>query len=145
MIKEEGIVTSATESTAWIRAVRSSACKACAAKGNCEILSSKNSLHFKVKNTLNVGEGDRVVIGLQTKPLLFLTFMLYVFPIFLLMIGAMAGKNIALVFETDQNLSSMFFGFFLFSVAVFIIKKINNKIEKKSKYKPFLVRTLNTI
>ncbi len=86
MVKEEGVVTSATKSIAWIRAVRSSACQSCETKDNCEILNSKNSLHFKVKNTLNVGKGDRVVIGLQTKPLLFLTFMLYVFPIFLLMI-----------------------------------------------------------
>jgi sigma-E factor negative regulatory protein RseC len=140
MVKEEGVVTSSTKSTAWVKTVRTSACDACEAKDNCEILNSKNSMHFKVKNTLNVSKGDRVVVGVQTKPLLFLTFMLYVFPIFLLLIGAVAGHNIAPTLKVDQNLTSMFSGFILFFLAIFIIKIINNKAADNWKYKPFLVK-----
>ena len=66
--------------------------------------------------------------------------MLYVFPIFLLLIGALAGKNLSFIFKTDQNLTSMFFGFILFFSAIFLIKKINNRVTENSKYKPFLVR-----
>ncbi len=144
MVKEEGVVTSATESIAWIKTVRTTACDTCSAKKNCEILNSKDSMHFEVKNTLNAEKGDRVVVGVQTKSLLFLTFMLYVFPVFLLLIGALTGKSIASVLNTDQNLTSMFFGFSLFFLAVFIIKKINNKVSQNWKYKPFLVKIFKT-
>lgn len=142
MVKEEGVVTSASQSTAWIKTVRTTACDACKAKDNCEILNSKDSMHFEVKNTLNAGKGDRVVVGVKTKSLLILTFMLYVFPIFLLLLGAVAGKNLASLLKTDQNLTSMLFGFILFFLAVFIIKKINNKVAKNQKYRPFLIKIL---
>lgn len=144
MVKEEGVVTSSTKSTAWVKTIRTTACDGCEAKNNCEILNSKDSMHFEVKNTLNAEKGDRVVVGIQTKSLLVLTFMLYVFPIFLLLIGALTGENLAFILKTDQNLTSMFFGFFLFFIAVFIIKKINNKVAKNQKYKPFLVKILKT-
>ncbi len=140
MVKEEGVVTNATKSIAWIKTVRTTACDACAAKDNCEILNSKDTMHFKVKNTLNAGKGDRVVVGIQTRPMLLLTFMLYVFPVSLLLIGALTGENIAFALNTDQNLTSMFFGFSLFFSAVFIIKKINNKVAENWKYKPFLIK-----
>ena len=140
MVKEEGVVTSATKSIAWVKTVRTTACEACEAKDSCEILNSKHSMHFEVRNTLNAVKGDRVVVGVQTKPLLALTFMLYVFPVFLLLIGALTGKKLSFLLQTDQNLTSMFFGFLLFFSAVFVIKKINNKVAKNWKYKPFLVK-----
>jgi sigma-E factor negative regulatory protein RseC len=34
---------------------------------------------LSVKNTLNVQKGDQVVIGLEAKPLLVISFLLYVF------------------------------------------------------------------
>ncbi|MCK5542883.1 MAG: SoxR reducing system RseC family protein [Desulfobacterales bacterium] len=144
MVKEEGVVTSATKSIAWVKTIRTSACDACEAKKNCEILNSKNSMHFEVKNTLNAEKGDRVVVGIQTKSLLFLTFMLYVFPVFLLLIGAVTGKSLAPFLKTDQNLTSMFFGFTLFFFAVFIIKKINNRVAQNWRYKPFLIKIFKT-
>ena len=144
MVKEEGVVTSANKSIAWIKTIRTTACDGCEAKDNCEILNSKNSMHFEVKNTLNAEKGDRVVVGIQTKSLLFLTFMLYVFPVFLLLIGALTGKKLAFILKTDQNLTSMFFGFSLFFLAVFIIKKINNRVTQNSRYKPFLVKIFKT-
>ena len=104
------------------------------------MLKSKETVHFEVKNTLNAKKGDRVVVGIQTKNLLVFTFMLYVFPVFLLLIGALTGKSIANILKTDQNLTSMLFGFTLFFLAVIIIKIINNKVAQNWKYKPFLVK-----
>jgi sigma-E factor negative regulatory protein RseC len=142
MIKEEGIVLSANESTAWVQTVRTTACDACESKDTCEILNNKHSMDFEVRNTLNVKKGNRVLVGVQTKPLLLLTFMLYVFPIFLMLIGGLAGNNLAFILKTDQNLTSMLFGFVLFFFAILIIKRINNKFAHNWKYKPFLIKTI---
>ncbi len=81
-----------------------------------------------------------MVVGLETKPLLFLTFLLYVFPILLLILGAIIGHNMAPLFQINPSLFSMVTGFIFFGFSVFIIRKKNKSLSKKNEYKPFLVR-----
>ena len=64
-----------------------------------------------------------MVIGIQTRPILFLTFLLYVFPIILLIIGAVIGNGIAPSMQMDPSLLSMFVGFSFFGLAFYYIKK----------------------
>ena len=140
MITESGIVTKSNPSTAWIKTIRSGACESCSSKGSCGTENSKKEMIVTVKNTLHVGKGDHVVIGLETKPILFLTFLLYVFPIILLTIGALIGNSLALLFQMNPSLVSMTFGFLFFGLSFYIIRKKNSSLSKKEEYKPFLVR-----
>ena len=140
MITENGIVTQANPSIAWIKTTRSSACESCSSKGNCGTENSQKEMTVTVKNTLGVGEGDHVVIGLETRPILFVTFLLYVFPIILLLIGALIGNSLAPSFHMDPSFVSMIFGFLFFGFSFYIIRKKNNSLSKKEEYKPFLVR-----
>lgn len=140
MITENGIVTRANPSTAWIKTIRSSACESCASKASCGEKSSQKEMIVAVSNTLNVGKGDHVIIGLETKPILFLTFLLYVFPIILLLIGAMIGNSLASSLQLDASLASMISGFLFFGFSFYIIRKKNNSLSTKKEYKPFLVR-----
>ena len=80
------------------------------------------------------------VIGLETRPLLFLTFLLYVFPVIMLIIGAAIGNTLGPRFNMDPSLCAMGAGFFLFAAAFFIIRLKNNSLSKQNKYRPFLVR-----
>jgi len=96
MITENGIVTKSNPSIAWIKTTRSGACESCSSKGSCGTENHQKEMIITVKNTLNVNTGDYVVIGLETRPILFVTFLLYVFPIILLLIGALIGNSLAL-------------------------------------------------
>jgi sigma-E factor negative regulatory protein RseC len=58
----------------------------------------------------------------------------------LLIIGALIGDALAPVLEMNNSALSMGFGFLLFAVAFFIIRKKQAGMSKKDKYKPFLVR-----
>lgn len=139
MITETGIVTNVTPSMAWIKTTRSSSCKHCASRESCGESNQKEMI-VKVKNTLNVDKGDYVVIGLDTKPMMFLTFLLYVFPIILLIIGAMIGNSLAPSFNLNPSLVSMIFGFTFFGFSFLIIRRKNTSLARNESYKPFLVR-----
>ena len=140
MITENGIVTNTNQSIAWIKTTRSKACEHCVSKESCKTPASQEEMTIMVKNTLNVENGDHVVIGLETRPILFVTFLLYVFPIILLLIGALIGNSLAPSFHMDPSFVSMLFGFLFFGFSFYIIRKKNSSLSKKEEYKPFLVR-----
>lgn len=140
MITENGIVTQANKSSAWVKTSRTGACESCSTKDSCSTAKSMKEQIVVVQNTLNVKSGDRVVIGLETKSILFLTFLLYIFPIILLVIGAIIGNSIAPLFELNPSITSMISGFSFFGLAFYFIRKKNTSLSKNKSYKPFLVR-----
>lgn len=140
MITENGIVTTATASTAWIKTVRSGACESCSSKKSCGTAGNQKEMIVTVKNTLNVEEGDHVIVGLETRPVLYLTFLLYVFPIILLTIGALIGDSLAPSFQMDPSILSMILGFSFFGLSFYFIRRKNKSMSQKEEYKPFLVR-----
>lgn len=141
MITEDGIVTHATPETAWIKTTRSAACESCTSKDACGVSHHPSEeMTIILPNTLGVEKGDRVIVGIDSAPMLFLSFLLYVFPIILLIIGALIGDALAPVLEMSRSALSMGFGFLFFAVAFFIIRKKQAGMSGKDKYKPFLVR-----
>lgn len=145
MITENGIVTDADSSLAWVRTIRSGACESCSSKDSCGTSnSSKKEMTVTVKNTLNVKKGDHVVIGLETKPLLVISFLLYVFPVFLLILGAFIGNGMAPSFHINPSLLSLLTGSIFFCAAFFIIRKKSETLSTRESYKPFLVRKQST-
>ncbi len=140
MITENGIVTTADTSTAWVKTIRSGACESCSSQKSCGTANTNKEMIVSVKNTLNVEQGDHVIIGLQTRPIMFLTFLLYVFPILMLILGALIGDTIGPIFNANTSLASMFFGFIFFGLACYYIRLKNHSLSKKDSFKPFLVR-----
>ena len=145
MITENGIVTDVNSSLAWIRTIRSGTCESCSSKDNCGTShSGKKEMTVTVKNTLNVKKGDQVIIGLETKPLLVVTFLLYVFPVLLLILGALIGNSIAPFFHMNPSLLSLVLGCLFFCAAFFIIRKKSETLSTRESYNPFLVRKKST-
>lgn len=140
MITENGIVTAANSSTAKVKTTRSSSCEGCSTRDSCSTGNNAKEMIVTVNNTLNVKKGDHVLIGLQTGPIIFLTFLLYVFPIILLTIGALIGDSIAPSLEMNPSFVAMVFGFSFFGLSFYFIRKKNDSLAEKEEYKPFLVR-----
>ncbi len=137
MITENGIVTAANESVAWIKTTRHSACKSCANRDSC---GSGKTMTLTVKNTLGVSKGDRVTIGLETKSMMFLAFFLYVFPVLCLIAGAFVGDFLSPHFSLSSSTSSLLFGGGCFTLAFFVIRKTHDRLVGNDAYKPFLVK-----
>ncbi len=140
MITENGIVTQVNTSVAWVKTIRSGACESCSSKDSCGTAKGQKTMIVTVDNTLNVEKGDQVVIGLETRPMLFLTFLLYVLPIILLIIGAAIGNGIAPSLNVNPSLPAMVVGFSFFGLTFYFIRKKYDSLSKNKAYKPFLVR-----
>ncbi len=142
MITENGIVTQADQTSALIKTIRSGACEGCSSKESCGGGEGHNTkeMTVTVKNTLDVETGDEVVIGIETKPMMILSFLLYVFPIILLIFGAVIGEQVAPVLHLNKSFSAMIFGFSFFGAAFLVIRKKQSSLTQKDEFKPFLVR-----
>ena len=141
MITENGIVTQATPTTAWVKTTRSAACESCSSKDSCGTSHhGSKEMTVTVKNTLSVQKGDSVVIGIETKPMLYLSFLLYIFPILLLVVGAVIGDTLAPLFQMNKSLAAMALGFSSFAVAFLVVRKRQATLSGNDAYKPFLVR-----
>jgi sigma-E factor negative regulatory protein RseC len=74
-------------------------CGECASKASCGSVKFFKPLVdndvIKIKNTLDLKEGDSVILALPPSKLLLGTFLVYLFPLFSLMIFAILGKMIS--------------------------------------------------
>ena len=78
----------------------------------------------------------------QTSSLLKATFMLYVLPILLLILGAIIGDQISSVIHFNSSATSIIVGFLFFAATVWIIKSKANQMASKNQYQPKIIKIL---
>ena len=143
MATERGIVLRTDSGAAWVKTIRSSACEGCTAKGSCHSMDGGNEMEVKALNTAGARAGDRIVLSFETSSLLKATFLIYVFPIILLIVGAALGQLLAPLMAFNPSVLSVLLGFAFFFTALFIIKARANKMAKKNAYQPKITKILS--
>jgi sigma-E factor negative regulatory protein RseC len=143
MATEHGIVIRTDSREAWVKTVKSGSCEGCTARGACHSLSDSGEVEVNAINEVGAKVGDRIVLNFETSSLLKATFLLYVFPILLLIIGAAIGQETAPYFNFNPSGFSAIIGFSFFFAAVLVIKVKANKMAKKNEYRPKIVKVLN--
>jgi sigma-E factor negative regulatory protein RseC len=143
MATEHGIVIRTDSRGAWVKTIKSGTCEGCSARGSCHSLSDRGEMEVKAINEAGAKVGDRIVLSFETASLLKATFLLYVFPILLLIIGAAIGQETAPYFNFNPSGFSAIIGFSFFFAAVLIIKVKANKLAKKKEYRPKIIKVLN--
>lgn len=127
---------------AVVKTVKSGACKGCSSRGSCHSMGESNDMEVDAINTAGARVGDRIVLNLESGPLLKATFLLYVFPIILLIIGAAVGQQIATMLGQESSGLSVLLGFiFLFAAVLFVKKKANN-MAGRDQYRPTIIKVL---
>lgn len=91
-------------------------------------------------NTVNARLGDRVLVYFDTSKLYKLSFLLYVFPIIIMIVGALIGERVAENFHGNPSTYSAFFGLFFFIGAMVVVKLMDKKAGKTGKYRPQIVK-----
>lgn len=143
MATEQGIVIRTDSGEAWVKTVKSGACEGCTARGACHSLSDSGEMEVSAINEAGAKVGDRIVLSFETSSLLKATFLLYVFPILLLIIGAVIGQETAPYFNFNPSGFSAVIGFAFFFAAVLVIKVKANKLAKKNEYRPKIIKVLS--
>ena len=144
MATEKGIVIKADSTTAWVKTVKSGDCAGCSARGSCHAMGNSDEMEVEAINVAGAKAGDRIVLSFETSSLLKATFLLYVFPILLLILGAAIGHETAPNFDFDPSGFSAIMGFAFFFAAVLIIKTTANKLATKKEYRPKVIKIINS-
>jgi sigma-E factor negative regulatory protein RseC len=143
MATEEGIVTKIESTdTAWVKTTKSGACKSCSARSSCHSLGGGEEMEVEAINRAGAQIGQKVVLSFDTSPLLKATFLLYVFPIIAMIIGAFVGQELAPNFNANVSFLSAFFAFSFFGLTLLYVRSKGNKMAKKDEYRPKIVRVI---
>ena len=145
MATEQGIVIKTDSKAAWIKTVKSGNCAGCTARGSCHTMGGDDEMEVRAINEIGAKVGDRIVLSFKTSSLLKASFLLYVFPILLLIVGAVIGQEMAPIFDYNPSGFSAIMGFAFFFVAFLVIKTIADKLAKNNEYRPKVTKILSRI
>ncbi|MBW1615978.1 MAG: SoxR reducing system RseC family protein [Deltaproteobacteria bacterium] len=140
MATEQGLVIDTNADIATVKTSRTESCKACAQRESCDAGGGKNEMKVKVKNGLGAKIGDTVIISIKTTSLLKAAFLLYIFPVICMILGAVIGKQLAAFFTFDESLASVLSGVLFFCASFFLIRVKGEKMAFKEEYKPVILR-----
>ena len=143
MATQEGVVTKVDSSTAWVKCTKSAACESCKAKGFCDTMGgSDDDVEVEAINAAKAKVDDRVTISFETSSLLKVSFLVYMVPVLLLILGVVIGDKIAPIFNYDRSIFSMLVGLLFLLAAFFFVKTKGKELSKKDAYKPKIIRIL---
>ncbi len=140
MATEEGTVIRVHASAAWVKTIKTSACESCEAKSSCHTLGGGNEMEIEAVNEIGAKIGDHVVIGFETASLLKVSFLVYMLPIFFMILGAVIGKELAHAYNYDESSISAIFACFFFAVAFLLIRFTGKRISTRDEYKARIIR-----
>jgi sigma-E factor negative regulatory protein RseC len=99
-------------------------------------------MEVKAINSVGASVGDRIVLSLETASLLKAAFLIYVFPVILLIAGAALGQALAPFLAFSPSALSVLLGFAFFFTALLITKTRSNRMAKKNSYQPKITKIL---
>jgi len=96
MIEEQATVVETSEQLAWIETSSSGACGHCSAKQGCGTATlqkwfNRHPNRLQVENACQASAGDQVIVGIPEHALLKGSFLIYMLPVLVLILGAMLG------------------------------------------------------
>ncbi len=94
-------------------------------------------------NPANAAIGDHVLVSIENSALLKASFILYVFPILCMLIGAFAGNAASQILKFDSSAVSAVFAFVFFGASYFLVRYKGGKMAKEKKYRPRVIRIIN--
>lgn len=140
MTKEEGIVLRTGSGTAWVKTVKTDACNSCEAKDACHMLGGGKDSEIEAINGIGAKTDDRVVIALESSSLVKASFLLYIFPILLMIGGALIGQRFSLRYGLNETLYSASAAFLSFAAAFIIVRILGNRMAVKDAYKAKIIK-----
>jgi sigma-E factor negative regulatory protein RseC len=139
---EEGIVIKADPNVARVRTSKSSSCKSCSARESCNATESGKTMEVDAMNTAGAKAGDRIMLYFETGSLLKATFLLYIFPILCMLIGAAVGNWISIANDLNSSAIAAASGFFSLILSFMIVRSRANKLAQDERYRPKVVKVL---
>ncbi|HMA67806.1 MAG TPA: SoxR reducing system RseC family protein [Desulfosalsimonadaceae bacterium] len=139
MALEEAIITRTNRNTAVVQTRRTAACEGCSERHVCHSMGGNREIEVEVANPVGAEPGDTVMVAFKTSQLVLLSFLLYVFPIIAMVIGAVLGDSLAPRYNADPSIFAAVLGFLFFAAAMGIIIWKDRQVKKTGQYQPVIV------
>jgi sigma-E factor negative regulatory protein RseC len=141
MATEEGIIIKVNDTTAMVKTKQMTACESCAEKDTCHSTGgSPKVMEVEADNTANAQLGDTVIVTFDSTRLFMLSFLLYVFPVIIMIIGALLGERVAQNFNGNPSTYSAIMGFGFFFAAMAVVKLMDKRARKTGQFRPEIIK-----
>ena len=124
---KEGLVLENNRGNLKIKVDRNSACGACAASGSC---AERKTTIVEIFSAENIDKGDRVVLESDADKINKISAMVYIIPLILVMIGALAPSYLLKDSGYDTNLISLGAVILMLGLSVLFIKNLDKNTKK---------------
>ena len=143
METEKGMVQKTENGWAWVETRRNSACESCKQKGHCHIMTGGSDLMLvKAENVAHAQKGDEVEIYLNTRTKMKGLFMVYIFPVIGLLLGAISGKGLSRLIGLNSDLGTVLAGFCGMAIAFFIARVLGFRMKENNELTPIVSRII---
>lgn len=142
MQAEKGIVESIEDSWAWVATRRKDMCDHCEHRGSCHMVEGMDRMIVKAKNIARARKGDEVELHLSTKIKLKGLFMLYIFPVLGLLVGAFSGSSLSGPLGLSQNMSIILFTLSGLILAFLLVRFLARRMEARQELTPTVSRVI---
>lgn len=137
-IQEEAVVSEVKNGFAYL-STNNASCESCSSQSSCSSFpffpnSPKKAL--KVLNKISLEKGDRVLVELKTEKLMIGTFLVYILPLFILLLFSGLGKLFL------GEVSSIFFGIAGLFISLFLIRYFMSKKGASEQFEPTILQKI---
>lgn len=151
MIEQTALVTKTDQDVAWLKVYRESTCGSCGVQKGCgtsvfsKVLGNKFS-EIRAINTIKAEPGDMVKIGLRESVLLKSAFMMYLFPLFMLLLFAAAISVLDSLFSLGLSQAWIIIsGIIGLTFAFVLIKKHMANYSNDERFQPVILSKANMV
>jgi len=138
--EEKAIVSHIEGEFVFLETQNKASCDNCSSKSGCgqisSILTFKPKNKLKVNNTLKLKKGDAVIVSMPSNKLLKATILMYLLPLSLLFILALAMK---LILGESASILGGISGLF---IGLFIVNKYSQQNSMAEQFQPTLIRKI---
>ena len=140
MHTEKGVVQDIEDDWAWVVTRRKDMCEHCGYKGSCHMVQGTDRMVIKAKNLVRARKGDEVELYLSTKTKLKGLFILYMFPVLGLLVGAFSANSLSEVLGLNQDLGMAMFTLSGLILAFLLARFLGGRMEASQKLTPLVSR-----
>jgi sigma-E factor negative regulatory protein RseC len=140
MATEDGIVTRIVNDRAWVKTVRSGGCESCSSRDACHSTGDRKEMEVEAINDVGAVAGDQVQVRFDTGKLMGISFFIYVFPVLMMIAGAVLGQKMAPLYQMSESTGSALAGFGFFGLAFLVIRWVSSTLAGKQDYQPRIAR-----
>ena len=136
-VKKEGIVLDNNKGHLTVQIFRNGACGSCSASGSC---AESKTTEIELFTHENIKKGDRVMIEGSSNDVTKLTAVVYIFPVVMILIGAILPNVFLKNTGIDLNLLTLISVLVFLLISLIFVKGLDSKVKDRNIMK---VRKIN--